>query len=235
MNVLELPHHVLLFLSRWCDATDCSAMASTCETLRHVFRRGQRLRLVATPRRIRAGMFDWLERCVLGPPMASLTIILQEMMLNVGRHRVPIMDQPTFLSAVRAAVTAAIPDLTFVIGVPLSLSSLADAMQSLACGGRLCLDLSNWSLHHLTALHDGQPLWTILMRQSGLHLKLNGTGANDRVINGMVCAINASLLTGQPVEWQDVTFELATNAVTDEGLTALVRGLGRCPQLVISG
>ena len=67
---------------------------------------------------------------------------------------------------------------------------------------------------------------------SKLQLKLDGTRASDNVILGMVCAIEASLTTDQPVAWRDVKLGLARNLITDEGLTSMIRSLGRCPQLV---
>ena len=184
-------------------------------------------------------MFDWLERhvsgCVDGPPMGSLTIIVPDMSTNRCHNEnreIHTMDKTKFLSAVRSVSAAAVPDLTLVIGAPLALSSLADAMQSFVTGGRLCLDLSNWYMHDLIALYDGRPLWAMLVRLSGLRLILDGTGASDEVVLGMVCAVEASLLTDQPVAWRDVNLGLARNLITDNGLTAMIRSLGRCPQLV---
>ena len=245
----ELPDDVWLFVAHWCDGADSSAMASTCQQCRRVFRRGQRLLMVATPAHIRSGIFDWLASGVDDPPMGSLTIIVPDMRnqetnrhpvrivpdvrnRNTNRRPMPDADQTKFLSAVRSVVAAAVPNLRLVIGVPVALSSLADAMQSLVYGGRLCLDLSRWSMHDLIALHDGQPLWAMLVQLSGLRLILDSTGIGDCIFLGMVCAIEASLWTDQPVAWCDVNLGLAQSLITDKGLTAMIRGLGQCPRLV---
>jgi hypothetical protein len=264
----ELPDDIWLFLAYWCDGTDSKAMACTCQQFRRVFRRGQHIVMVATWARIQSGVFGWLERyvsghtggCVDGPPMGSLTIVLPETpivsqwqhcrLYQHCRRLCPHTDQTPFLCAVRSAVAAAIPDLNLVIGAPLSLSLLADALQ-LFTGDGLSLDLSNhtmdhrlpgggiiaivrsnWSTQHLLALHDVQPLWAIVVRCSRLQLKLDATGATDSVVLGMAAAIEASLLTNQPVAWRSVTLGLANNSITDEGLTAMIQSLGQCPRLV---
>ena len=52
------------------------------------------------------------------------------------------------------------------------------------------------------------------------------------MIRPIMCAIEASLLTNQPVAWRELNLGLAHNLITDEGLTAMIHSLGRCPQLV---
>ena len=192
-----------------------------------------------------------------GPPVGYLTIVLPQMPDyddDDSADHLPVCDDDSddnddsdpekkprpyaheseFLSVVRLAVVS-IPNIKLVVGhhSPMSSSQLAFAMQSLARGGCLVLDLSDLVDCDLTAFHMGRSMWAPLLRLGRLHLKLENTNADDRLVRGMVCAIEASLIIGKrPVAWRDLTLELAQNLITDEGLTQMIRGLGRCPRLV---
>ena len=121
------------------------------------------------------------------------------------------------VEALRAAV-AAIPNIKLVIDKrsPLSLLSLADALQCFARGGSLVLDLSNRRMDDIAEFHIGRSMWAALVHLGMLHLNLDNTRASDNVINGMVCAIEAS--SEHPVAWGDLNLNLSHNQLTNIGL-----------------
>ena len=281
----QIPDDLWLYIARGCDGPEINTMASLCHHFRQLFRCSRQFVMVAThrigqtatnslrdwlmcpilaaPARIQSGMLHWLEQCISdsvgGPPMGALTIVLPDMPVDhQGHHESRCLTRQTeFLRAVRVAA-AAIPIVKLIIGlcVPLSLSLLADALQSLACGGHLVLDLSDRVVYqnqqHLITLHTARPLWATLVQLTVLRLDLDGLSVKNNVVLGMVCAIEASLTrigpfpvpclqemcpilswtTNQPVAWRDVKLGLSRNSITDEGLTRMIQSLGRCPQLV---
>ena len=148
MTLREIPDDLWLYIARGCDGPDINTMASMCQHFRQLFRRSRPLVMVATPAGIQSGMFHWLEQCISdsaggGPPMGALTIVLPDMPDDHQGHP-ESRRQTEFLCALRVAV-AAIPIVKLIIGphVSLSLPLLADALQSIAYGGRLSLDLSD--------------------------------------------------------------------------------------------
>ena len=255
----DISADVWLCIAGHCDGVASNCIAATCKRFRQAFRHYRHFVLVATPARIQLGMFQWLQRYIVantnadvdGPPVGYLTIVLPKMPdydddlgdsddVSVSdsdasdpenRPR-PYAHEREFLSTVCMAV-AAIPNIKLVVGhhSPMSLSRLADAMQKFARGGCLVLDLSHLVDYDLTAFHLGRSMWATLLRLDRLHVKLENTNADDRLVRGLVSAVEASLISKHPVAWRDLTLGLAHNLITDQGLTLMIHSLGRCPQL----